>query len=71
MTITLSTTLGRAWFNEAPPSKYRFVDVPVGKKELGRIVTNLAERYTKVEVAVALTRSRSWVTGHAFRVTNF
>jgi len=52
--ITLSTTLGRAWFNEALPSKYRFVDVPVGKKELGRIVNNLAERYTKVEVAAAL-----------------
>jgi len=52
--ITLSTTLGRAWFNEALPGAYRFVDVSVGKKELGRIVNNLAERYTKVEVAAAL-----------------
>ncbi|MCW2780989.1 MAG: DNA-directed polymerase subunit beta, partial [Marmoricola sp.] len=52
--ITLETTLGRAIFNEALPSNYEYVEFPVGKNELGKIVNNLAERYTKVEVANSL-----------------
>jgi len=36
------------------PADYPFVDVEVGKKQLGGIVNDLAERYTKVEVANAL-----------------
>lgn len=50
----LETTLGRALFNEALPADYPFVDTEVGKKQLGGIVNDLAERYTKVEVAHAL-----------------
>jgi DNA-directed RNA polymerase subunit beta' len=52
--LVLTTTLGRAMFNEALPADYAFVDYEVGKKQLGVIVNDLAERYTKVEVATAL-----------------
>ncbi|GAA1939385.1 DNA-directed RNA polymerase subunit beta' [Nocardioides marmoribigeumensis] len=48
------TTLGRALFNEAMPDDYGYVNGEVGKKQLGTIVNDLAERYTKVEVAHAL-----------------
>jgi DNA-directed RNA polymerase subunit beta' len=41
-------------FNETLPVDYPFVDEEVGKKKLGQIVNDLAERYTKVEVAAAL-----------------
>src|SRR5262249_2558347 len=52
--LTLETTLGRALFNEALPGNYAYVNGEVGKKQLGTIVNDLAERYTKVEVAAAL-----------------
>jgi DNA-directed RNA polymerase subunit beta' len=52
--LTVETTLGRALFNETLPVDYAFVNEEVGKKRLGEIVNNLAERYTKVEVAAAL-----------------
>ena len=52
--LILETTLGRALFNETLPAGYRYVNHEVGKKELGIIVNDLAERYTKVEVAHAL-----------------
>jgi DNA-directed RNA polymerase subunit beta' len=50
----LDTTLGRALFNEALPADYPYVNFEVGKKQVGSIVNDLAERYTKVEVARAL-----------------
>ncbi len=52
--ITLETTLGRALFNDALPADYPYVNYEVGKKALGAIVNDLAERYTKVEVAASL-----------------
>jgi DNA-directed RNA polymerase subunit beta' len=52
--FSLETTLGRALFNEALPSDYTFVDTEVGKKQLGSIVNDLAERYSKVQVAFCL-----------------
>ncbi|GAB2567551.1 DNA-directed RNA polymerase subunit beta' [Microlunatus antarcticus] len=52
--ITLETTLGRALFNEALPTDYPFTDYEVGKKQLGQIVNDLAERYPKVQVANCL-----------------
>jgi DNA-directed RNA polymerase subunit beta' len=52
--LLLKTTLGRAIFNEALPGNYAYVNSEVGKKQLGTIVNDLAERYTKVEVAHAL-----------------
>ncbi|WP_341923960.1 DNA-directed RNA polymerase subunit beta' [Nocardioides psychrotolerans] len=52
--LTLETTLGRALFNDTLPADYPFVNYEVGKKALGAIVNDLAERYTKVEVAASL-----------------
>ncbi len=52
--LTVDTTLGRALFNETLPADYPFVNYEVGKKALGAIVNDLAERYTKVEVAASL-----------------
>ncbi|MEO9324539.1 DNA-directed RNA polymerase subunit beta' [Nocardioides sp. C4-1] len=54
LTFTLDTTLGRALFNDTLPADYPFVNYEVGKKALGAIVNDLAERYTKVEVAASL-----------------
>ena len=48
------TTLGRSLFNDTLPADYPFVNFEVGKKALGTIVNDLAERYTKVEVAASL-----------------
>jgi DNA-directed RNA polymerase subunit beta' len=52
--ITLSTTLGRALFNEALPADYPFADYDVKKAQLGKIVEQLAEFYPKVTVAATL-----------------
>ncbi len=53
-TVTLDTTLGRTLFNDCLPIDYPFVNERVDKKKLGQIVNDLAERYTKVEVAASL-----------------
>jgi len=50
----VETTLGRTIFNDTLPADYPFVNYEVGKKQLGAIVNDLAERYTKVEVAASL-----------------
>ncbi|MFZ1286175.1 MAG: DNA-directed RNA polymerase subunit beta', partial [Candidatus Phosphoribacter sp.] len=50
----VQTTLGRALFNEALPVDYPFVNEPVDKKRLSMIVNDLAERYSKVQVAASL-----------------
>ncbi|MBZ5735225.1 DNA-directed RNA polymerase subunit beta' [Nocardioides sp. TRM66260-LWL] len=50
----LETTLGRTLFNDTLPADYPFVNYAVGKKQLGAIVNDLAERYGKVEVAASL-----------------
>ncbi|HEX2360551.1 MAG TPA: DNA-directed RNA polymerase subunit beta' [Jiangellaceae bacterium] len=52
--VRLTTTLGRALFNEALPEDYAFVNEEVDKKRLGAIVNDLAERYHKVQVAATL-----------------
>ena len=52
--LILETTLGRSIFNDTLPADYPFVNYEVGKKQLGAIVNDLAERYTKVEVAASL-----------------
>src|SRR4029078_8944502 len=51
---TLETTLGRSLFNDTLPADYPYVNYEVGKKALGAIVNDLAERYTKLEVANSL-----------------
>ncbi|PID97353.1 MAG: DNA-directed RNA polymerase subunit beta' [Actinomycetales bacterium] len=52
--IAIDTTLGRSLFNEALPLDYPFVNEPVDKKRLSTIVNDLAERYSKVQVAASL-----------------
>jgi len=52
--LTLETSLGRAIFNDTLPLDYPFVDVTVDKKRLSVIVNDLAERYTKAQVAASL-----------------
>ncbi len=52
--LVLETSLGRALFNETLPLDYPFVDAPVDKKQLSTIVNDLAERYSKVQVAASL-----------------
>ena len=64
--VLLETTLGRALFNEALPEDYPYVNVEVGKKKLGEIVNDLAERYPKVQVGVTLDKLKDlgfkWAT---------
>src|SRR6476469_129702 len=52
--LTFETTLGRALFNQTLPVDYPFVDAVVDKKRLSTIVNDLAERYSKVQVAASL-----------------
>ncbi|WP_068427892.1 DNA-directed RNA polymerase subunit beta' [Piscicoccus intestinalis] len=52
--IVVTTTLGRAIFNTTLPLDYPFVDQAVDKKRLSLIVNDLAERYSKVQVAASL-----------------
>ena len=62
----LTTTLGRAIFNEALPADYPYVNTQVDKKVLGQTVNRLAERYVKVDVAETLDRLKAlgftWAT---------
>ncbi len=53
-TELVTTTLGRALFNEALPVDYVFVNELVDKSRLSTIVNDLAERYPKVQVAATL-----------------
>ncbi|MCU1425606.1 MAG: rpoC, partial [Microbacteriaceae bacterium] len=65
-TVLVTTTLGRALFNEALPVDYPYVEAVADKTELSSIVNDLAERYPKVEVAAALDRIKDagfhWAT---------
>ncbi|MCL8024588.1 DNA-directed RNA polymerase subunit beta' [Nocardioides bruguierae] len=52
--VVFPTTLGRILFNDLLPIDYPYVNGEVGKKKLGQIVNDLAERYPKVVVAASL-----------------
>ena len=52
--LTLETTLGRAIFNDTLPVDYPFENRPVDRKRLSAIVNDLAERFSKVQVAASL-----------------
>jgi DNA-directed RNA polymerase subunit beta' len=52
--LTVETSLGSALFNETLPLDYPYIDVTVDKKHLSLIVNDLAERYTKAQVAASL-----------------
>ena len=51
---TIETTLGRALFNETLPANYPYVNEEVKKSKLGEVINDLAERYSKVQVAATL-----------------
>ncbi|OKL46008.1 DNA-directed RNA polymerase subunit beta' [Boudabousia marimammalium] len=57
--VILETSLGRTLFNDALPVEYPFVNHEVTKKELGKIVNDLAERYPKALVAASLDALKS------------
>ncbi len=65
--LTLETTLGRSIFNDTLPADYPYVNYEVGKKALGAIVNDLAERYSKVEVAASLDALKDAGFGWATR----
>jgi len=50
----LDTTLGRALFNQTLPKDYPYVNEVVSKKKSGEIINDLAERYSKIQVAETL-----------------
>ncbi|OYN87544.1 DNA-directed RNA polymerase subunit beta' [Parenemella sanctibonifatiensis] len=52
----VETTFGRLVFNQSLPKDFPFVEELVGKKAIGRIVNELAERYTKADVTDTLDR---------------
>ncbi|RRD47016.1 DNA-directed RNA polymerase subunit beta' [Tessaracoccus sp. OH4464_COT-324] len=52
--IVLDTTLGRALFNEVLPEGFPYVNEHVGKRGIGRIVNDLAERYSASIAVVTL-----------------
>jgi DNA-directed RNA polymerase subunit beta' len=64
--VFVSTTLGRALFNEALPADFEYVEKLVDKRELGDLVNRLAERYSKTDVAETLDRLKGlgfyWAT---------
>lgn len=52
--VIMETSLGRCLFNDALPTAFPYINEVVGKKVLGAIVNELAERYSKVEVGASL-----------------
>ncbi|WP_353508453.1 DNA-directed RNA polymerase subunit beta' [Intrasporangium sp.] len=52
--LLVETTLGRALFNDALPVDYPFINKAIDRKGLSAIVNDLAERYSKVQVAASL-----------------
>ena len=50
----IETTLGRALFNEALPVDFPYVNEVIAKKNSAQIINDLAERYSKGEVAATL-----------------
>lgn len=53
-TYLFATSYGRVLFNETLPTDYPFVNETVGKKQLGRIVDDIATRYSTAQVAASL-----------------
>ena len=60
------TTFGRALFNQTLPVGFEYQERQVGKKEIGKIVTDLVEAFSRTEVAQALDRIKDagfyWAT---------
>ncbi|MFO7691350.1 MAG: DNA-directed RNA polymerase subunit beta', partial [Cryobacterium sp.] len=65
-TVLVTTSLGRAIFNEALPVDYPYFEQVADKGTMSTIVNDLAERYVKIEVAATLDRIKDagfyWAT---------
>ena len=55
-TAVLETTLGQVLFNEALPTHYPWVNLHVGKKQIGAIVNTLADQYPMSVVTETLDK---------------
>ncbi|MBM6699673.1 DNA-directed RNA polymerase subunit beta' [Bifidobacterium pullorum subsp. saeculare] len=53
-TTLFATSYGRVLFNETLPTDYPFVNAQVGKKQLAKIVDDIATRYSTAQVAASL-----------------
>ncbi len=53
---TINTTLGKLWFNTLLPSDYPFVDYVVAKKDLVKILNNIAIKYEPAVSCEVLSR---------------
>lgn len=53
-TVLFATSYGRVLFNETLPTDYPFVNAQVGKKQLAKIVDDIATRYPTAQVAATL-----------------
>ncbi|WP_419842624.1 DNA-directed RNA polymerase subunit beta' [Candidatus Poriferisodalis sp.] len=61
------TTPGRALFNAALPDGFGFVNGPVRKSEMGRIVRALSDGYAAGDIAVSLDRLKDLCYAYASR----
>ena len=65
-TALVETTYGRAIFNNLLPDGFHHVDYQVGKKQLGKIVSELVDNFSRTEVANTLDRMKDagfyWAT---------
>ncbi|MFN8106006.1 MAG: DNA-directed RNA polymerase subunit beta' [Acidimicrobiia bacterium] len=52
----VETTVGRVILNQVFPDSYRFINEPLRKKDLGRVVTELTEVLTKTQLQETLDR---------------
>ncbi|HWL59321.1 MAG TPA: DNA-directed RNA polymerase subunit beta' [Microbacteriaceae bacterium] len=64
--VRRETSLGRALFNETLPESYEYFEGVADKGAISRIVNDLAERFTQVEVATTLDQIKDagfyWAT---------
>ncbi|MCF8528992.1 MAG: DNA-directed RNA polymerase subunit beta' [Aquiluna sp.] len=64
--VLKETTFGRALFNQTLPEAYVYVEEQVGKKQLGQIVSDMVELFSRTEVAQSLDKLKDagfyWAT---------
>lgn len=60
------TTFGRALFNETLPAGYPYVEYQVGKKQVGKIVGDMVDMFSRTEVSQSLDKLKDagfyWAT---------
>ncbi len=65
-TALVETTYGRAIFNSLLPAGFHHVDYQVGKKQLGKIVSELVDNFSRTEVSNTLDKMKDagfyWAT---------